>query len=509
MKAHLLYANADLDVTDPINEHHTTAATDLGLDSVLATMAGGDPFFMQVAAKVLSESLTGRRAMRYRQQVLRDCLENPDVVRTIYDLANAAIAAEHKEWTLGRSPELLLSRSVSVLTAFIQLLRQLRDVASENAQRFSSPAFGALFDSLQAELDDQFFAAVDAHLKALRFQDGLLLSAELGAGFKANNVVARLPDQTHRSWRDRLRPALRNPYAITIPQRDDAGARALGEMRARGVEVISNALGQSVEHVLSFFVMLRIELAFYLGCLNLYRELTRIGMPLCFPDPTDSPIRNLKATQLYDAGLALRLQQPIVGNDVHAEGIRMVVVTGANQGGKSTFLRSLGLAQLLMQAGMFVPAARLSASPCSGIFTHFKREEDETLSSGKFDEELNRMTGLVDAIRPNGLLLMNESFSSTNETEGAEIGTTVVDGLRDAGVNIAFVTHSYELARRLRAENRTDAKFLRAQREADGSRTFHIVEADPLPTSFGADLYRRIFPPPPANSQPTPDRRSA
>jgi DNA mismatch repair ATPase MutS len=55
------------------------------------------------------------------------------------------------------------------------------------------------------------------------------------------------------------------------------------------------------------------------------------------------------------------------------------MITGANQGGKSTFLRAMGQAQLMAQAGMFAPAQALSVSVCSGVFTHFKREEDATM----------------------------------------------------------------------------------------------------------------------------------
>ncbi|WP_240977948.1 hypothetical protein [Planctomonas sp. JC2975] len=98
------------------------------------------------------------------------------------------------------------------------------------------------------------------------------------------------------------------------------------------------------------------------------------------------------------------------------------MVTGANRGGKSTFLRSVGLAQLMMQAGMFVPARSLSATIVSGVFTHFKREEDTALASGKFDEELARMRDIVGQIQPRALILFNESFAATNEREGAEVG---------------------------------------------------------------------------------------
>ena len=92
----------------------------------------------------------------------------------------------------------------------------------------------------------------------------------------------------------------------------------------------------------------------------------------------------------------MSLKQRVVGNDVNADDKDLVIITGANQGGKSTFLRSLGLAQLMMQCGMFVPAESFCANVCDGIFTHYKREEDVTMKSGKLDEELSRMSDIVD-----------------------------------------------------------------------------------------------------------------
>jgi hypothetical protein len=83
-----------------------------------------------------------------------------------------------------------------------------------------------------------------------------------------------------------------------------------------------------------------------------------------------------------------------VDNDVQADGKDLVIITGANTGGKSTMLRSIGLAQVMMQCGMFVPATMFRAEICPRILTHYKREEDTTMKSGKFDEELARMSRL-------------------------------------------------------------------------------------------------------------------
>jgi DNA mismatch repair ATPase MutS len=231
--------------------------------------------------------------------------------------------------------------------------------------------------------------------------------------------------------------------------------------------------------------------------LNLYDRLEEKGEPTCFPTPLPQGERALSARSLYDVCLTLHVNGRAVGNDVDTDDRTLVVITGANQGGKSTLLRSVGLAQLLMQCGMYVAAETFRADVRDGVFTHFKREEDPTMESGKLDEELRRMSTIVDAIRPDSLLLCNESFASTNEREGSEIARQVVRALVEVGVKVFFVTHLFDLADSLHRQEGGGAVFLRAQRLPDGTRTFRVVPGAPLPTSYGRDLFERILGPAP------------
>lgn len=93
------------------------------------------------------------------------------------------------------------------------------------------------------------------------------------------------------------------------------------------------------------------------SCLNLYEQLAQIGEPISFPLSVAPSERRHSFKGLYDICLALTMQQEIVGNDVNADNKYLVIITGANQGGKSTFLRSIGLSQLMMQCGMYFGAA--------------------------------------------------------------------------------------------------------------------------------------------------------
>jgi len=146
-----------------------------------------------------------------------------------------------------------------------------------------------------------------------------------------------------------------------------------------------------------------------------------------------------------------------------------------------------------MQAGMFVAADSFAASVSTGVFTHFKREEDVTMEMGKLDEELDRISVIAGQITPGCLLLCNESFASTNEREGSEIARQVIRALTEAGIRIIFVTHLYDLAERYFAHHDPATLFLRAERQPDGRRTFRLPAGEPLPTSYGQDLYRQVF----------------
>ena len=224
--------------------------------------------------------------------------------------------------------------------------------------------------------------------------------------------------------------------------------------------------------------MVRRELAFYLGCLNLQNRMTERGMPLVFPKALPAGSRVHEFKNLYDICLALTMRGTVVGNDGDMNGKNLVIVTGANQGGKSTFLRSIGVAQLMMQCGMFVPAETFSANICSGLFTHFKREEDTTMESGKFEEEMKRMNAVADEIGANALVLFNELFSATNEKEGSEIGRQIVEALLENAVKVVFVTHFYDFAGGFFDKRTDDALFLRAERKPDGTRTRRVVPAN-------------------------------
>lgn len=494
MKVFLMHKDQDFDHTRTPPWNTADLTQDLALETLFLAMAADDRLMFDVARSAILLGLQNDAAtVVYRQDVLRDSLENPAIVREIYDIAVTAIESERRNiWGgFSRYPKANLSRAIASLQEFAAKLKDLRSVAYRDADKFHSEGFQILFAMLRRELSDDYFAKIESHLMYLKFRKGILVSATLGKGNKGKNYVLRKPLIPEPGWIKRLFVRQPPSFRYQLHPRDEAGAHALSELEDRGINLVANALAQSTDHIRSFFNVLRTELAFYLGCVNLHNQLVQREQPTVFPNLGTGDTHLFSTRELYDPCLVLSMQGKVVGNDVNADHKSLVIVTGANQGGKSTFLRSVGIAQLMTQAGMFAPAASYTSELCDGLFTHYKREEDDTMTSGKFDEELNRMSDIADHITSNSIILFNESFAATNEREGSEIARQIVTALLERNVRVFFVSHLYDFAHSIM--NAIDARFLRADREENGDRTFKLVEGEPLETGFGEDLYKKIF----------------
>jgi MutS domain V len=474
--------------------------TDLALDTFFIAMAQGDECVFEVSRRVVLEATTGDLdAIQYRQLILQDCLSQPIVVRELYALAVQAVEEQkgHYLGSLEHRPDWVLRDSIETIKTLLEFLKRLKRIADLHAGKLVSEGWIKFFAMLKENLDEDYFATVQHHLAELKFPNGELLSAELGRANKGERYVLHQGPFPNRTWWARwTAPFEEKPsvFSFELHPRDESGFRALAELRDRGNSSTAKVLGQSADHLRDFFRMLRAELAFYIGCLNLHQQLVQKGEPISMPRPGPGGEARLSFRGLYDVCLALSIDGRAVGNDANADGKHLLMITGANTGGKSTFLRSVGLAQLMMQSGMFVPAESFCASLCHGLFTHYKREEDVSMKSGKFDEELSRMSEIIDHVSSQSMLLFNESFAATNEREGSQISRQIISALRENGARILCVTHMYELAHGFYDNGEaSNALFLRAEREADGTRTFKLIEGEPLPTSFGEDLYNRIF----------------
>ncbi len=495
LKPLLLSKDADFNLQQLLPDE-MEKTQDLELNTLFKAMSLDDELLFEVAKKVVLSSLTDIDNIIYRQNILKDCVKQPDIVRDIYNLANEAIITQKKQWLSIFSiyPSSIVSSSIAMLRMLLDVLKRIRQITDKHASDFESEGLKTLCKTLKTELSDEYFADVEYHFRQLQFGNGRLFSAELGKGNESSEYILRRPLDNNKNWTERLFGKKPKSYAFYAVRDDSGGSNDhLWELMERGINPIANTLAQSVDHINSFIHILRAELAFYIGCLNLHEQLVTLNEPITFPIPHNLNKIRFSCRELYDVCLALTVKQKVVGNDLDADNKELVLITGANQGGKSTFLRSVGLSQLMMQCGMFVPAESFSANVSNGLFTHFKRREDASMKSGKLEEELNRIGIIADNLRPMSVVLFNESFSTTNEREGSEIARQIARAMLEKKIKIFFVTHLYEFAHKCYENSDQNTIFLRAERQNDGRRTFKLIPGEPMQTSYGQDLYNRIF----------------
>lgn len=198
------------------------------------------------------------------------------------------------------------------------------------------------------------------------------------------------------------------------------------------------------------------EVEFILACLEFKGRMERLGLPMSYPTITEKP--GLLAEGCYDAALAasghavgesagMKRQDVMVQNSLELAGAeRFVVVTGPNQGGKTTFARAVGQLHHLAALGCPVPAARSEVFLTDGIFVQFERQEDPGSRRGKLQDDLLRIRTILQETTPRSLVIMNEVFSSTSTQDALELGQRILLPLLRLGCLGVCVTFLEELA---------------------------------------------------------------
>ena len=497
MKVHLLFADRDADLAATPADGADDLIADLDLEPVLEVMQP-DKRLATLCTAVLLNPLADPAQVAWRQHVAADALADPAGMRALFALAGRALESQNSIWMYaGRTSDSLLSRSIHGLQALLPFLRELAGLAAQRLPLSHSEGLTQLYRRLIEELDYTYLSQMAELVSQLEFPQGVVSRARLDESGLLGSLELLAPESARRPWWSKLGLFPPGAGRFTIAERDEAGAKAIGAMREHAIHDVAATVGRANAHVVGFFRQLRWETGFYVGAIQLHELLSQLGVPVCWPVPAAERL-TLTATELSCLSLAVRSGAAPVPNDLPGPHLDLGILSGANQGGKTTFLRSIGCAQLLLQAGLFVPARAYRSVLAPAVHTHFRRAEDDDLASGKLEEELLRMSRIVDRCRPGDLLLMNESFASTDEVEGTYIAADILDALLEHGVRILLVTNFHLLARHYLA--RPGTTFLMAERLADGTRSHRLLPGRPS-SSHGADIYHQIFGPDPAGSR--------
>ncbi len=190
------------------------------------------------------------------------------------------------------------------------------------------------------------------------------------------------------------------------------------------------------------------EIQFYAAYLEHVARIRQLGLSFCYPEVGRA--RTVACRGLFDLALAGTLigeGTPVVPNDLDLhDHERIVVVSGPNQGGKTTFARAIGQLHHLARIGVPVPGTQAQVPMVDRIFTHFEREEHLEDLSSKLEDDLRRIHAILERATPESLLIMNESFSSTTVDDQLFIGRRIVRRILDCGLVCVVVTFLDELA---------------------------------------------------------------
>lgn len=507
MKTNLLYVNPEQEKCPPYSMKEDMIK-DLNLDLVFREMAKNDEFLLSTVKSIMMIPLKDKRDMVYRQGIIEDCFNNREDIEGLYEQIGRTMKQieNYKERVSGQkkgggalSKTAEIYTSLEALVILLNGLTELKVQISKMTGRFKSEGMCAFLEEIatgyKTEQIDEIKRTVQ-EMEYLTRGGSIRITTGITDGLKCGGAVVNdiipIPPKRNVFFRMVRFFYLHFLCKDVVWLKDSALIYQAREMETKGLLHVLEMYQGFIHEMTDFFEGIRSQFGFYLGCVNLMASMKNLGLPYCFPYV--SPKENqYHVKDLYDLGLALHTHNLPVSNDLDWTGIKLAVISGANQGGKSTYLRSLGLAQVLMQCGMMVPAAVYGNDIYDNILTHFSRREDQAMNRGRLEEELKRMDWIVKSIRGKSLILLNESFASTTEQDASVIAEDIVRAFFDNGITTYMVTHLYQFVRKMYANKSDSSIFLSAGRKEDGTRTYKMVEEEPAETSYGIDLYDELI----------------
>jgi DNA mismatch repair protein MutS len=514
-------------------------AQDLDLERVITAISAAHGYAPRIREIVLN-LCADPAVIRYRQDVLVDLVERPalaerltGVLPDILTLDSFVLGAQSDQsplhevvWRVGQLESFVDCvhglnaafedviddlraeglRSLANLVAgimaddiFQNLVRDLPDLL-EKVRGIASVTIGVNLDAQLRPEEATLLAVNNQRFKGMASPFFQMLFGRDAVKGEWDGLAPLHSAGTSRSGSSLLseRGGADNPLLVPL-------FRDLADVLKRISRPVAAALKTYARVNTRFLDNLGAELAFYLGAVDVIERMRANGLPMCCPEIRPAEARICEVEGTFNLNLALRLigrtrsaDRPLntvangamVLNDVwFGDAGRIFVLTGPNQGGKTTYTQAAGLLHVLAQAGLYVPGESARLSPVDNVYTHFPAEERPDTDAGRLGEEAKRLSEIFAKATRHSLVLLNESLASTSPGEGLYLARDIVRILRVLGARAIYATHLHELA--------VDCDELNAETPGDSTIISLVSLAEPGGTNGDIQQTYRILPGPP------------
>lgn len=484
------------------------AVTDLELGAIADRLAADRPDRRGAVLDALTSLPREPATVRWRTGVAGDLLASPALCDGLQAAAAALrLLGAHRPPTFPRDvPRAArIGARVVELGAYVEAVQLLRRALQGADVR--SPALRGLREDVAAAAGSAAFGALEAEIPRWRRTLDEVRSVTV-----AINVSPAMEPESAAIVGFSAQPAAAADAALARMLGPEAGERGLARLWRRqpvdfaggegaltaDLRALLETVAAPVERALAGFRLvqtqavshLESELVLLLGAVRLARAWAAAGLPCCLAEPAEDGATAVEGAFHPPLAAALRPRARVVCNDVRfGPAGRVWVLTGPNRGGKTSYLRTAGVVQVLGQCGLPVPARAARLRLADGVFTHFPAPEAGRAGEGRLDEEASRVAGIFEACGPSSLVLLNEVLSGTSSAEGVALGADILRGFRVLGCDVVYATHLHELA--VRSED------INASVPGPGAVASLTVETEPEPGEAARRPTYRILPGPP------------
>jgi hypothetical protein len=452
----LLFTEAQAARASGDDDADRSFARDLNLDQVVAGVAG-DREDDDLIAGVLFGRLRDADAVRYRQEVFRD-LDDPALLGAVANFTGliSEVRAHLRQLRAMQDRYQREGWHLDAASGYCEAVRSLAD--SLACARLRSRALTAFRDYLAAYASSDAFTGLERDTKDCASALGQVRYCTRIRGSRVD--VSRYQGEADYSIEvlktfERFQQDAPHDYLIryrTRPGMNHVAAQIVERVARLFPEEFATLADYHRRHAGFLDEGIRRadqELRFYLAYLDYVKPLRDAGLRLCYPE-VSSTSKETRATATFDLALARKLVaegKPVITNDFRLAGPeRVLVVTGPNQGGKTTFARTFGQLHHLASIGCPVPGSAASLFLPDRIFTHFEREEDLTRMSGKLEDDLVRIGEMLRAATPDSVVILNETFASTTLHDAEFLGTRLLTKVMQLDALCVYITFVDELA---------------------------------------------------------------